>query len=185
MRMFGRLRRVKYITHGVLLVGLLWLIVGAGATSTAAADVQITIQNFAFAPATMTIPIGTTVVWTNKDTAPHTATNDPGSAFTFDTGNITTGQSGKVTFNTAGTFAYHCSVHPNMHATIVVTGSASGTTANAPSGTTASTTSVLPKTGEARDNRNWGLIAVLIAAVAVIGGGTLLRTRSGARKIED
>lgn len=177
MHMLGRLRRVRYLAHALMVVGLIWLVVGANATSTAAADVQITIQNFAFAPATITIPVGTTVVWTNQDSAPHTATAD--AAGGFDTGMMQKGESGKVTFNTAGTFAYHCSVHPRMVATIVVTASASGTTASAPSSGGASTSAVLPKTGEARDNRNWGLIAALIAAAAVIGSGTVLRVRAG------
>lgn len=179
MHMFGRLRRVRYIAHALLLVGLLWLIVGANATSTAAADTEITIQNFAFSPATITIPVGTTVVWTNQDSAPHTATAD--AAGGFDTGMLQKGQSGKITFNTAGTFAYHCTVHPRMVATIVVTGGASGTTAGAPSSGGASTSAVLPKTGEARDNRNWSLVVALIAAAAVIGGGAVLRVRAGKR----
>jgi plastocyanin len=86
-----------------------------------AADVAVTIQNFAFAPTPLTIPVGTTVVWTNQDTAPHTATNDPGSAFSFDTGMLQKGQSGRVTFSAAGSFPYHCNVHPNMHGMVVVT----------------------------------------------------------------
>ena len=168
MLMSGRLRRVRYIAHALMVVGLVWLIVGANATSTAAADVQVTIQNFAFAPATLTIPVGTTVVWTNQDTAPHTATSSAGSAFTFDTGNLTTGKSGKVTFNTAGTFQYFCTVHPRMVATIVVTGSASGG-------------SVLPQTGKTQNSRNWGTIVALVVGAAVVGSGTVLRVRAGKR----
>jgi len=57
-----------------------------GSQDVGAADVAVTIMNFAFQPTPLTIPLGTTVVWTNQDTAPHTATSDPGSAFTFDTG---------------------------------------------------------------------------------------------------
>ena len=82
---------------------------------------SVNILNFKFDPTPLTIPVGTTVVWTNQDTAPHTATNDPGSAFTFDTGMLQKGQSGSITFTTAGSFAYHCTVHPNMHAMVVVT----------------------------------------------------------------
>lgn len=175
MRLFGRVRRLKYIAHALLLVGLVWLIVGANTTSTAAADTAITIQGFAFGPATITIPVGTTVTWTNKDTAPHNVTSATGA---FASKDMTTGQTFSFTFNQAGSFTYGCTIHPRMVATIVVGGSASATTANAPSGG-ASTTSVLPKTGEARDNRNWGMIAALLAAAAVIGAGTILRTRAG------
>jgi plastocyanin len=86
-----------------------------------AANVAVTIMNFSFQPTPLTIPVGTTVVWTNHDMAPHTASSDPGSAFTFDTGMLQPGQSGSVTFMTAGSFPYHCNVHPNMHGMVVVT----------------------------------------------------------------
>jgi plastocyanin len=176
MRVIGRLRRVRYLAHGLLLVGLLWLIVGASATSTAAADMQITIQNFAFAPATITVPVGTKVTWTNMDSATHTVTSDTGA---FDSKNLANGASFSFTFTQAGSYAYHCAIHARMVASIVVTAGNAPTTAGAPSNTTASTTSVLPKTGAAHDNRNWGLIAALIAAAVVITGGTVLRARMG------
>ncbi|MGI8857418.1 MAG: cupredoxin domain-containing protein [Thermomicrobiales bacterium] len=86
-----------------------------------AANVAVTIMNFTFQPTPLTVPVGTTVVWTNQDTAPHTATSDPGSAFAFDTGTLQKGQSGSITFTTAGSFPYHCNIHPNMHAMVVVT----------------------------------------------------------------
>ncbi|MFC4453562.1 hypothetical protein [Deinococcus sonorensis] len=51
------------------------------------------------------------VTWTNRVTAPHTATSDDGS---FTTGTLAAGQSGSVTFATAGTFPCFCGVHPRM-----------------------------------------------------------------------
>src|SRR5205807_6151850 len=95
-----------------------------------AADVSVTIMNFKFDPTPLTVPAGTSVVWTNQDTAPHTATSD--TAGIFDTGMLQKGQSGRVTFNAAGTFAYHCSVHPNMHGMVVVTAAGAATTTTAP-----------------------------------------------------
>ena len=77
----------------------------------------VTIQNFAFGPASLSVAAGTTVTWTNSDTAPHTATADDGS---FDSSSIAPGASFSQAFDTAGTFAYHCSIHPNMTATIEV-----------------------------------------------------------------
>lgn len=77
----------------------------------------VTIKNFAFSPATLTVKVGDKVTWTNNDSAAHSATADGGS---FDTGVLQNGQSGSVTFSKPGTYTYHCSVHPMMKATIVV-----------------------------------------------------------------
>jgi plastocyanin len=77
----------------------------------------VSIVNFAFDPAELTVPAGTTVTWENTDTAPHTATAEDGS---FDTGRIDQNASASVTFDEPGTFAYVCSFHPNMMGTITV-----------------------------------------------------------------
>lgn len=79
---------------------------------------SVTIEDFTYIPATITIKKGDSVAWTNKDTAPHTATADDGS---FNTGRIEEGHEEPATFNDVGTFAYHCSFHPGMHGTVVVT----------------------------------------------------------------
>ena len=81
----------------------------------AAASTSVTIQNFAFHPPTVSIGVGDTVTWTNRDDAPHTAT---GSG--FDTGTLNKGQSGSHTFTKAGRFSYICSIHPNMKGTVLV-----------------------------------------------------------------
>jgi len=78
---------------------------------------SVTIQNFAFSPATLTISVGKTVTWTNSDSVTHTIASDDGS---FDSGNIVPGQTFSRTFSTAGTYAYHCSIHPSMKGAIVV-----------------------------------------------------------------
>jgi len=83
--------------------------------STPAATVAI--QNFAFVPATVTIKAGSSVTWTNMDTAPHTATD---LANAFDSGSLTTGQTFNFTFNTTGTFTYHCLIHSMMKTAVVI-----------------------------------------------------------------
>lgn len=77
----------------------------------------IEIANFAFAPVILTVKVGTTVTWLNKDLTGHSATADDGS---FDTGILSQNESAEVTFDTPGTYAYHCTPHPNMQATIIV-----------------------------------------------------------------
>jgi plastocyanin len=97
-----------------------------GATSANAmpntATLTVSIQGFAFNPATRTINVGDSVTWTNLDQAVHSAKANNGS---FDTGFLTTNQSKSVTFTAAGTFAYICGVHgASMSGTIVVVAAA-------------------------------------------------------------
>jgi len=80
---------------------------------------QVSIANFAFSPDPLTIPVGTKVRWTNKDSPPHTVTADNG---TFDSGTLNTGDEFAVDFGQPGTYTYHCAIHPNMTGTIIVTG---------------------------------------------------------------
>ena len=89
----------------------------------AAGSGSVTIADFAFTPAQITINQGDTVTWTNNGPTAHSATAPNGS---FDTGIFPAGQSRSHTFNDAGTFSYICTPHPNMHGTIVVQASQSG-----------------------------------------------------------
>jgi plastocyanin len=94
---------------------------GGGPAATVPAAVsgdQVSIDNFAFAPATMTVKAGSTVVWTNHDEEPHTVAASDGS---FHSPGMGTGATFSHTFPTAGTFDYVCSIHPMMHGTVVVT----------------------------------------------------------------
>lgn len=77
----------------------------------------VTIQNMAFNPATLNVQVGTTVTWTNKDSATHRVVSDTGL---FNSGDLTTGMSYNYTFNQTGSFSYHCSIHPSMTGTVVV-----------------------------------------------------------------
>jgi plastocyanin len=137
--------RRRVVTAALLAVPLAGLSRFALDQDVQAADVAVTIMNFKFDPTPLTIPVGTTVVWTNQDTAPHTATSDAGSAFAFDTGMLQKGQSGKITFNQVGTFTYFCTVHPNMHGTVTVT-QAAGAATTTTTTTTAPSASAAPAT---------------------------------------
>jgi len=72
-----------------------------------------------FSPANLTVKVGKTVTWVNKDTVTHTVTSDGSSL--FDSGFMPTGATFQFTFTTAGTYPYYCTVHPFMKGTIVVT----------------------------------------------------------------
>jgi plastocyanin/uncharacterized cupredoxin-like copper-binding protein len=77
----------------------------------------LAIQGFAFAPATLDVPAGTEVTWTNQDPAPHTVTADDGS---FDSGTIDPGATFSSMFDQSGTFTYMCNIHPAMSGTVRV-----------------------------------------------------------------
>ncbi|WP_082956100.1 cupredoxin family copper-binding protein [Mycobacterium sp. E3339] len=79
---------------------------------------QVNIDGFAFAPTTLTVPVGTTVTWTNRDEEPHTVAASDGS---FHSPGMGTGATFTHTFTDAGTFDYVCSIHPMMRGTVVVT----------------------------------------------------------------
>ena len=79
---------------------------------------HMNMQNFAFQYTNMQVRAGTTVTWTNQDSAPHSVTFKNGMK---DSGLLNQGQSFSYTFNTPGTYQYYCSVHPNMVATVTVT----------------------------------------------------------------
>jgi plastocyanin len=78
----------------------------------------VNITNFKFTPATLTVPVSTTVTWTNHDEEPHTVA---ASGDSFHSPGLGTNASFSHTFPTAGTFDYICSIHPFMHGTVVVT----------------------------------------------------------------
>jgi hypothetical protein len=83
----------------------------------------VTIKDFSFGPASVTVNVGDSVTWTNAGPSDHTATASDGS---FDTGTLSKGRSASHTFAKAGTFAYVCSIHPNMHGSVKVVASSGG-----------------------------------------------------------
>ncbi|MEO7195387.1 MAG: cupredoxin family copper-binding protein [Pseudonocardiaceae bacterium] len=78
----------------------------------------VSIMNFAFSPATVTMKAGTTVTWTNHDQDAHTVSAMSGA---FHSATLNTGQSYSYTFTTPGRFDYLCTIHPFMLGTVVVT----------------------------------------------------------------
>jgi plastocyanin len=88
----------------------------AAATSGGAG--AVTIKDYKYAPADLTVPVGTTVKFTNRDSTPHTATSKDGGG--FESGSIDTGKTGTIKLEEAGTFSYFCVFHPFMKGTIKV-----------------------------------------------------------------
>jgi plastocyanin len=88
------------------------------AAGAAGAD-AVTIRDFSFTPADLTVSVGDTVTWTNDDDFAHTVTSRDGL---FDSGDLAGGQTFQFTFTEPGTYPYVCNIHPNMTATVTVEG---------------------------------------------------------------
>jgi plastocyanin len=80
---------------------------------------EVKIDNFSFGPVTLTVPVGTTVTWTNRDDIPHTvvSTDDPKA---FKSKVLDTDEKFSFTFSKAGTYPYFCSIHPKMTGKVIV-----------------------------------------------------------------
>lgn len=94
------------------------LSVVAAAMLAATAPAHIAIDNYAFRASSLTVPVGTTVVWKNGDDDPHTVTADDGS---FDSKGLGNGDTYKHAFSKPGRYAYHCALHPFMRGVVIVT----------------------------------------------------------------
>jgi plastocyanin len=81
-----------------------------------AGPTAVTIADFAFAPQTLTVPVGTRVTWTNADGVGHSLVGDAFSSETLDGG-----AAFSYTFDAPGEYTYACGLHPSMTGTIVVT----------------------------------------------------------------
>ena len=84
-----------------------------------AENAEVKIDNFSFGPATLTVPAGTTVTWTNRDDIPHTVTSSDDPRV-FKSKVLDTDEKFSFTFTKAGTYPYFCSIHPKMTAKVIV-----------------------------------------------------------------
>ena len=78
---------------------------------------EINISGFAFVAATVTVTVGTTVTWTNLDSAAHTVTSETDL---FDSGNLARNATFSYSFADRGTFSYYCAIHPSMRGKVIV-----------------------------------------------------------------
>jgi plastocyanin len=119
------MRRSVFITSLTAALVLGMGVLGAGQKSFVASaqqtpeTMEVKIDNFTFGPAALTVPVGTTVTWTNKDDIPHTvvSTDDPKA---FKSKVLDTDEKFSFTFSKAGTYPYFCSIHPKMTGKVIV-----------------------------------------------------------------
>ena len=111
------------IASVVMPVMIAMLLLFAGSSRVAASDqpsaanVAVKIDNFVFGPQAITVPVGTTVTWTNSEDIPHTAVSTDG---VFKSKVMDTDEKFSYTFTKVGTYSYYCSVHPKMTGQVVV-----------------------------------------------------------------
>ena len=112
-------KRIVAILAAVLPLALSAVLVmhPARAKGDDAASTEVRVDNFTFAPQTLTVPVNSTVTWVNKDDIPHVIASNDGL---FKSKAIDTDQTYSYTFSKAGTYAYYCSIHPKMVGKIVV-----------------------------------------------------------------
>jgi plastocyanin len=104
-----------------VMIAMLLLLGGSSAVRASdqpsAASTEVKIDNFSFGPQTLTVPVGTTVTWTNRDDIPHNIVSTDG---VFKSKVRDTDEKFSYTFTKPGTYPYYCSVHPKMTGKIVV-----------------------------------------------------------------
>ncbi|HEX8135320.1 MAG TPA: plastocyanin/azurin family copper-binding protein [Actinomycetes bacterium] len=88
----------------------------AGAGAGVGGGNVVAVAGLKFQPGTLAVAKGTTVVFVNDDTAPHTVTARSGGT---DSGVIDPGK--RFALVAASGFDYVCSIHPSMTAKLVVT----------------------------------------------------------------
>jgi plastocyanin len=101
---------------GLALITAAAIALNPGAAHAEDAANNVTIDNFTFTPAELTVKVGTTVTWTNHDDIPHVVV----SAGKFRSKALDTDNSFSFTFTAAGDYKYFCSLHPHMTGTIKV-----------------------------------------------------------------
>lgn len=92
----------------------------AKSSTNATATNSVSIENFAFMPADITIKKGTMVTWTNNDSTAHTVSKDNADTGP-DSSTLTPGAVYRFTYNQVGTFKYHCKLHSDMTGSVTVT----------------------------------------------------------------
>lgn len=97
--------------------GLLFKVETVAPTGNVQLGNTIEIKGFSYVPKTITIKVGDSITWINKDLIGHSATADDNS---WDTGILSQGETGTIKFDKAGTYTYHCTPHPIMKGTVIV-----------------------------------------------------------------
>jgi plastocyanin len=104
-----------------VIIALVLLLAGSpivtAADQPSAANAEVKIDNFSFGPQEITVPVGATVTWTNRDDIPHTSVSIDG---VFKSKVMDTDEKFSYKFTKPGTYPYYCTIHPKMTGQVVV-----------------------------------------------------------------
>jgi plastocyanin len=89
---------------------------GTGGTDQPGAN-EVWLKGMAFTPSSITVSVGTTIKWTNKDAVTHNVTS---TTAVFSSGAMGDGATFSFQFTTAGTYPYTCTIHPTMTGSVTV-----------------------------------------------------------------
>jgi plastocyanin len=89
----------------------------ASAQEKAASTAEVKIDNFSFGPGAITVAVGTTVTWINRDDIPHTVVS---TEKVFKSKVLDTDEKFSYRFTKPGEYPYFCSIHPKMTGKVVV-----------------------------------------------------------------
>jgi plastocyanin len=115
---YGAAQPIMAAAHRIALLCGTAVIAAVAAQGALASDRTVSIVDFGYQPASVTIDQGDTVTWKNDGKTQHTVTSDDGK--TMDSGPLDPGNEFATRFLKGGTYSYHCSIHPQMQGTVVV-----------------------------------------------------------------
>ena len=115
------MKRLSFAGVAVIAIAMVAVLARTSSVSVsaqqAAATPAVTIDNFSFGPPSLTVAVGTTVTWTNRDDIPHTVVSTDGA---FKSKAVDTDEKFSFKFAKPGTYSYFCSIHPKMTGKVVV-----------------------------------------------------------------
>lgn len=167
------MKGIELILASILLISSIGLGLSADLSQTAVSTVEI--KSFSFQPDSITVQVGATVSWVNRDSVDHTVTSGDGA---FNSGNIMSGGGFKFTFTKPGTYNYHCSIHPSMTGVVTVAADKQSNgqlTASEPNATQQAPTNATKVPASASKQPGFEIV---FAITGLLGMGYLLSTRN-------
>src|SRR2546428_12107301 len=101
------MKRLFFVLSLIVSITSILFALPVQAQSTAA----VSIFAASFSPTPLTVPINTTVTWTNMSDLPHTTASNSGQAVSWSSPVLDRNQTFSFNFSTAGTFNYTCTIH--------------------------------------------------------------------------